>query len=144
MTREDDFQVMLDANPKDWHTMLVFADWLQDQDDPRAAGYRGLALLKKHPALCSGRRTWSPRASDSPWDTQPTWTWYNSNQDEYGHPEHTNHLPDEWMRDIMKGPNAYRTSRQVNGAAFGFAGWLEFLSRREATNAAALAFRGRS
>lgn len=46
---EDDFQRMLDANPDDWQTRLVFADWLQDRGDPRAEGYRALGVLRRYP-----------------------------------------------------------------------------------------------
>ena len=49
MTAEDDFQLALDANPHDWQTRLVFADWLQDRDDPRAEAYRALGHLRVHP-----------------------------------------------------------------------------------------------
>lgn len=37
---------MLDANPEDWGTLLVFADWLQDRDDPRAEAYRALGAQR--------------------------------------------------------------------------------------------------
>lgn len=47
MTTEDDFQRALDENPDDWQTRLVFADWLQERDDPRAEGYRALGALNK-------------------------------------------------------------------------------------------------
>lgn len=43
MTTEDDFQRTLDANPNDWQTRLVFADWLEEHGDPRAEGYRAIA-----------------------------------------------------------------------------------------------------
>ena len=42
VTTEDDFQRALDKNPDDWQTRLVFADWLEERDDPRAEGYRAL------------------------------------------------------------------------------------------------------
>src|SRR5262249_13386737 len=44
VTTEDDFQNALDAQPGDWQTRLVFADWLQDRSDPRAEGYRALGM----------------------------------------------------------------------------------------------------
>lgn len=50
MTTEDDFQTALDADPTDWQTRLVFADWLQERDDPRADGYRALGALRLWPA----------------------------------------------------------------------------------------------
>lgn len=37
------FQALLDEHPDDHTTRLVFADWLEERGDPRAAGYRALA-----------------------------------------------------------------------------------------------------
>lgn len=48
MTTEEDFQRMLDKNPEDHATRLVFADWLQDRGDPRAEGYRALGANGFH------------------------------------------------------------------------------------------------
>jgi uncharacterized protein (TIGR02996 family) len=44
VTTEDDFQKALDKRPDDWQTRLVFADFLEERGDPRAAGYRILGL----------------------------------------------------------------------------------------------------
>lgn len=52
MTTEDDFQRQLDEHPDDHHTRLVFADWLQDRDDPRAEGYRALGIWRVIPFAC--------------------------------------------------------------------------------------------
>jgi uncharacterized protein (TIGR02996 family) len=49
MTTEDDFRGALDANPADWQTRLVFADWLQERGDPRAEGYRALGEQRRVP-----------------------------------------------------------------------------------------------
>lgn len=46
MTTEDDFQAALDADPGNWQTRLVFADWLQERGDERADGYRALGALR--------------------------------------------------------------------------------------------------
>lgn len=54
MTTEEDFQRALDSNPEDHHTRLVFADWLQERDDPRAEGYRALGKLKLWPLCIQG------------------------------------------------------------------------------------------
>jgi uncharacterized protein (TIGR02996 family) len=43
------FQAALDANPDDHVTRIVFADWLQDHDDPRAEGYRELGRRGMRP-----------------------------------------------------------------------------------------------
>lgn len=56
MTTEDDFQAALDANPDDWQTRLVLADFLQEQGDPRAEGYRALAAGRLHPGTWDGHR----------------------------------------------------------------------------------------
>ncbi|MBM3981870.1 MAG: TIGR02996 domain-containing protein [Planctomycetes bacterium] len=49
MTTEADFNRALDANPDDWQTRLVFADWLDERADPRAAGYRALGANRLRP-----------------------------------------------------------------------------------------------
>jgi uncharacterized protein (TIGR02996 family) len=41
VTTEDDFQLVLDKNLDDWQTRLVFADWLQEREDPRALCFYG-------------------------------------------------------------------------------------------------------
>jgi uncharacterized protein (TIGR02996 family) len=46
---EDAFQSRLDEHPDDHTTRLVFADWLEERGDPRAAGYRALGLLGRWP-----------------------------------------------------------------------------------------------
>ena len=47
MTPEEQaFQAAMDVRPTDWTAYLVFADWLQDRDDPRADGYRALAAMR--------------------------------------------------------------------------------------------------
>lgn len=45
MSDEDAFHARLDADPKDTPGRLVFADWLDERGDPRAAGYRALGDL---------------------------------------------------------------------------------------------------
>jgi uncharacterized protein (TIGR02996 family) len=52
VTTEDDFHAALDAQPDDWHTRLVFADWLEEQGDPRAEGYRALGVIRKRSYAC--------------------------------------------------------------------------------------------
>ena len=49
MTTEDDFQDKLDTDPTDWQTRLVFADWLDENSDPRAEGYRALGVRRRRP-----------------------------------------------------------------------------------------------
>jgi uncharacterized protein (TIGR02996 family) len=49
VTTEEDFQAALDADPADWQTRLVFADWLQERGDTRADGYRALGRLRLRP-----------------------------------------------------------------------------------------------
>ena len=49
MTTEDDFHALLDANPEDWMTRLIFADFLEERGDERAEGYRALGMWKVYP-----------------------------------------------------------------------------------------------
>lgn len=51
MTTEDDFQTALDAQPDDWQTRLVLADFLSERDDARADGYRAIAAQRRCPRL---------------------------------------------------------------------------------------------
>lgn len=45
MTTEEDFQRALDADPENGGLRMVFADYLDEQGDPRGPGYRALGLL---------------------------------------------------------------------------------------------------
>jgi uncharacterized protein (TIGR02996 family) len=49
MTDEDAFQLALDADPSNHATRLVFADWLEEQGDWRAEGYRWMGANEKWP-----------------------------------------------------------------------------------------------
>jgi uncharacterized protein (TIGR02996 family) len=65
MTTEYDFQKALDENPEDWQTRLVFADWLQDRDDPRAEGYRALGTSRLAPRRCALHWVWGRDDNDT-------------------------------------------------------------------------------
>lgn len=63
MTTEDDFQRLLDADPRDHATRGVFADWLRDRGDPRADGYYVISLGRLYPlnycyAADNGKPSW--------------------------------------------------------------------------------------
>jgi uncharacterized protein (TIGR02996 family) len=62
-TEEEAFQSLLDLNPSDHTTRLVFADWLEEHDDLRASGYRALGLLRKFPIKGEKLWGWSLRAT---------------------------------------------------------------------------------
>ena len=79
MTTEDDFQAALDADPTDWQTRLVFADWLDDRGDPRGPGYRVLGRLRLRP-FSMGKRNWWTAVGEGP----PTY----------------NHLPPDWFEKV--------------------------------------------
>lgn len=44
---ENEFRCAIASNHKEFTLLVVFADWLQEHDDPRAAGYRIMARAKK-------------------------------------------------------------------------------------------------
>jgi uncharacterized protein (TIGR02996 family) len=58
MTTEDDFQNALAAQPQDWQTRLVFADWLQEHNDPRAEGYRAMGMRRVTPRHFKSASAW--------------------------------------------------------------------------------------
>jgi uncharacterized protein (TIGR02996 family) len=119
VTTEADFQTALDADPTDWQTRLVFADWLQERNDPRADGYRALARVGRRPlripdgaglvsAFVSARQTSSATRAY------------------YGYCL----LPSFWFERLDAPPNEQQPRRL----------WKQYRTRREAEDAAALAF----
>jgi uncharacterized protein (TIGR02996 family) len=82
VTTEDDFQRILDENPADRETRLVFADWLQDRGDPRAEGYRAMAVRNRHPL--QGRHL-----------NADTWWWHACAEARMA--EFHNHVPQDWF-----------------------------------------------
>lgn len=118
MVSEDDFQRILDDNPADRETRLVFADWLQDRDDPRAAGYRAIALQQRRPL--QGRHL-----------NSDAWWWHASAEARVA--EFHNHVPQDWFDLLPAGEgNAHFWP------VFRSNGGLK--TRRECEDALALAF----
>ena len=119
MTTEGDFRRAIDADPVDWQTRLVFADWLDERADPRAVGYRALGLLRRNPALFS--------------TTPPRWVWLNtrwgaSYRDRVDRSRAL--LPDDWYANIPRAGSAtdpcakerFVLSEALDDAARAFAG----------------------
>ena len=63
MTDESAFQAALDADPADFALRLVFAGWLEERGDWRAAGYRWMGEHRKWPY------DWSQNAMITTFDT---------------------------------------------------------------------------
>lgn len=101
MTCEDDFHAILDANPADHFTRLVFADWLQERDDPRAEGMRALGVLRRMPWYFSGSRDWGW------WDEQ-----YGGREN---HPD--SWIPDNWYFGVTIGASR-REAENLAALAF--------------------------
>lgn len=57
-TDEAAFQAALDRDPSDHTTRLVFADWLDEQGDPRAEGYRLLGAAGTDPHAFAATFPW--------------------------------------------------------------------------------------
>jgi uncharacterized protein (TIGR02996 family) len=114
---EDDFQAALDADPEDWQTRLVFADWLDERGDPRAAGYRALGVRRLRP------NKWVKRSKRVHW-------WWGGNQRFWiAHPD-VAILPAYWFK-AMPEPDYDRVAWPSHDRPN---------TRREVENAAALAF----
>lgn len=89
MHTEADFQHALDLDINNWQLRLVFADWLQEQGDRRAAGYRALGRLRLYPLNESRMYSFlNDRASDH-------------------HKQHV--LPTEWRKALLSMCNATTT-----------------------------------
>ena len=120
MTSEESFQAMLDANPKDHTTRRIFADWLDERDDPRAEGYRALGAHERFAIH-------NPDNGRGWWADAGAWSDYN------------NVLPPDWFALLRVVHPTWRDSKslcpcdsefETNGP----------ITRRELEDAAALAF----
>lgn len=80
MTTAADFHAALRADRDAHHARLVFADWLDERDDPRGPGYRALGMLGRRPAYCN---------------TEPTW--FNAADTRVGGREGPEDLPRDWF-----------------------------------------------
>lgn len=89
MNDENAFQAALDAHPDDHTTRLVFADWLEEHDDPRAEPYRILGKFQRFPARSQATK-----------DTVVTWSWYLFDPDWRDSHVYSNGLPPTWSRAI--------------------------------------------
>lgn len=106
MTTEDDFQNALAAAPRDWQTLLVFADWLQENGDTRAEGYRAMGMR---------------RAAPSFFDTADVWVWLNSHHATYyakNAEMRAATLPDDWYDFLprAKSMTCAEERRKLNSA----------------------------
>ncbi len=121
MTTEEDFQRILDTNIKGHHTRLIFADWLDERNDPRAEGYRALGTICHYPMRT--HRWITPDKSDTgDWKRVNGWGWSSTDT---GTPKLAM-LRSLWYECILKveKPNPF----------------LMWDTRREAEDVAALAF----
>lgn|GEM_PF-1384495 len=127
MTTEDDFQSALDANPDDWQTRLVFADWLEERGDRRAEGMRALGML----------RLWPYRWRYSP-DPAGVYRWlfHNGKGTDSGKSIPRCHvLPQDWLNKSAK--------RKLTDYMVLIIDWdigVELASRLEMENVVVLAF----
>lgn len=122
MTTEDDFQSALDAQPDDWQTRLVFADWLQERGDPRAEGYRAMGRV----------RVWTVNVNTSG-EGLKLWTWYPPDSTSGG----VRQLPFVWFVALESWECITSFGDEMDPTAHQ---WRDYRSRREADDAAALAF----
>jgi len=107
---EEAFQSAIDANPDDHTVRLVFADWFQERDDPRAEGYRALGVLRLAPRMFTVGVGYA-----------------DAGQVGNDPPNRHCRLPGIWFCETDRGIGTSPA-------------WRDFARRREAEDAAALAF----
>lgn len=125
MFDEEGFQRAIDADPTNATIRMVFADWLEEQGDPRAEGYRELARLNRVPVTGGQEWNWPGYCSEvfSDWGGAESVTHRQSAQ--------IAAIPREWI-EAHKEEN----ERMKDGAA----GWIVGETRREADDKAAIAY----
>lgn len=109
-TDEAAFHAHIDAHPDDHGAREIFADWLQDRDDPRAEGYRALGALQRWPGASPQFPCW--------WSHQGCRTVL---KDQYH-----GRLPPAWFYAMRARESQWW--------------WCDYPNRREAEDAAALAW----
>lgn len=119
---EEGFNRALDANPNDHHTRMVFADWLQDRNDPRAEGYRALGQLRKTAFRYRDNDGGTPR---------DTWLWGHDGRLSKEDTHRANYLTPDWLAKI---PVDITNNTPLDEH------WREHATRREADDKAATAF----
>lgn len=79
MITEEEFQAALDANPTDFVTKLVFADWLDEQGDERADGYRAMGLGRLAPMYYHYGKFWywMETVTGRPYGNVLPWWWHD-------------------------------------------------------------------
>jgi uncharacterized protein (TIGR02996 family) len=112
MSTEDEFQGRLNAEPDNHTVRLVFADWLEEQGDARADGYRALGRCR----FCTGATL-----------DFPCWWSHDGGKEARENVNPQAMLPRDWF-DLLEGP--------ATGGAY----WRDYPNRRVAEDAAALAF----
>ncbi len=103
---EADFQSRLDADPGDQVTRLALSDWLAEQGDPRAEGYKVLALMNRVPSGMAG-----------------VWMWFTAHRTIYW--DLASALPADWFIESRFWLH-HHTRQQAEDAAA--AGWLKVLT----------------
>lgn len=118
MNEEAGFHAALDANPEDHGVRLVLADWLQDRDDARAEGYRALVAIGFRPVEVSGISWLGTMRIESLFRNREPFDTYTYRPCL---------LPDDWFEAVAG-------EKTTSGY------WMEFDTRREAEDAAAIGF----
>lgn len=127
MNDEDAFQAALDADPADHFLREVFADWLGDRDDERAEGYRALGRLRLrsiyHADCQAGLRPTNPFGCWELWSERAV------DDGDIGQSQ----FPDDWLFRVEGGFRYMTDDKRLPMS-------VDFLTRREAEDAAARAF----
>lgn len=111
MTTEDAFQVWLNKHPDDHGARLVFADWLQDNDDERAEGYRALGAWRVRPtAYFRGNYTTDYTKASS-------WSLWSDENAQW--PSCADSIPWDWFSLIPRPPSwkLHHTDDETRGAS---------------------------
>lgn len=77
---EEVFQRLLDENPGDHVARLVFADFLDEHDDPRAEGYRALGRLRLRPYAPGDRDNYARKQWSFAYNNDEDWVGYRTGE----------------------------------------------------------------
>jgi len=113
VTSENDLQAGLDLRPDDHHLRRVLGDYLEEQGDERATGYRALGVNRKQP------QPYDDENNGTDAQSVDHWSWWD---DLGGIDTSTHDLFRDWFRLLKRGTGEsyyrnYATRRQAEDDA---------------------------
>lgn len=134
----DDFASLINAGTRDWQTLLVYSDWLRENDDELADGFYAIGILRREP------RPVRPHSDDPliwgwTWNPDGSWLEYLKGALMGNATQPASTLPGSWQHSIPN-PDGFCPDGMLPGLLYGRIPGPPMTSRFDAVRAAAAAY----